>query len=168
MKVPSTAICGRDPPDHQLQPIIPRAAAWHLCESLEWGDVYPLLPRAGSAPRCSLAPSAMLLVIVQRAVPPPDFAKEFLCSWEHNSRGRRRGTDRSLFLASVLPRESSAGFLSQLASAHSPACCWCQVCGSKDEDCKQLLLGWVHPNTRQEAVGGGKKGIILLFPTMEL
>lgn len=93
MKVPTTATCGRDPPDRQLQSNTPRAAAWHLCESLKWGDVYLLLPKPGSTPGCSLAPSEMLLVSVQRAVPPPHFAKG--ASWEHNSKGRMTGEEET-------------------------------------------------------------------------
>lgn len=93
MKVPTTATCGRDPPDRQLQSNTPRAAAWHLCESLKWGDVYLLLPKPGSTPGCSLAPSEMLLVSVQRAVPLPHFAKG--ASWEHNSKGRMTGEEET-------------------------------------------------------------------------
>lgn len=144
MKLPISATSGGSLPNHHLYSNIPRAAAQDLCETFKEGQSPSPPPQTWLRSQMwSVLPSEILLFLLQarqqhhpQALPkgyPP------LLGTSQQGRDDRRVRNRSVLLGSALPMESSTGKLSQLASAHSPTCCWCQVCGSKGHDCKETL-----------------------------
>lgn len=110
MKVPTTATCGRDPPDHQLQSNIPRAVAWHLCEfKVRW--CLPTPPQAWQHSQMCWPHQRCCWWVCREQYSPQILPKEhplFLGTWQHG-KNDRRGRDRSLLPDFVLPRDSSAG-----------------------------------------------------------